>query len=211
MTRRSLFKSRTLFVAALAIGLLCVPTSYLVAQKTVPSAPRSDDVADMAYCPQYIAATFYGDSGGTYNGFLGRGADGIGKVYYRINGITNVGNNWAAFGTLYVYGWVCVLMGNSLHFLDIPNSNVSITERRITPIDLACGGTGGGGGGEHPPTGGDANRVVPVRFDCQGGGSGTTTVTIVTVTTCYGWAYYDVNGNFLFAELRYCTQFQYMM
>jgi hypothetical protein len=98
-------------------------------------------------------------------------------------------------------------------FYLLGEDNVGVDEREISPIDYACGGTGGSGGGfgDHPPTGGDANRVVPVRFDCQGGGSGTTTGTIVTVTTCYGYVYYDAHGNFLFAEISYCTQFQYMM
>jgi hypothetical protein len=212
--RRSLTISRILFGAALTLSFLSVPMTYLDAQKTVPNAPRTDDAADMAFCPKYIAADFTGARGGQYYGFLPRGADGIGKVYYSINGITNVANTYAAYGQLYVWGFMCRIVGAAgMNVVDIPGSNVEITERAITSIYLGCGSGSGGGAGD-PGAGGEmaSNKMVPVRFDCGStGGGGTTTITVVTVTSCDYYAVFDGSGVYLRTELVGCHSVQYMI
>lgn len=226
MNPRTSFPARLLLGLAVSVSLLTVRP--LEAQKTLPHnlRPLTDDAEDLAYCPVIIPFTFTSQvTGLMYSGWAPRGADGIGKVWYGVNGITDATATMAAWGRFSVYGWQCRIAWlngqlSPMFTTVILPSNVEVNERPITPLDIACGGTGGSGGGfgDPPPGsgGGVTNRVVPVlvpvlRFDCQGGGSGTTTVAIITVTTCYGYKYYDANGNFLYAEITYCTQFQYMI
>ncbi|HTL58237.1 MAG TPA: hypothetical protein VL361_21300 [Candidatus Limnocylindrales bacterium] len=178
----------------------------------------------MTFCPKMVAFSFgpSPSTGATYNGYAFRGADGIGKVYYPVNGITDVTVTWAAYGQFYLYGWMCRI-ASTLGFIEIqiPWSNTELAERKVTSIYLGCGGRGGGSPGGDSAA---STKMVPTntigaapsigtvspRFECSGGGGSVGSgSTIVTVTSCDYMAYFDSDGTYLYTVLLGCRQVLY--